>query len=164
MGTILNWKKGLFKSIYEIYSDDVLVGYLNEKTWTESSHGELYGERFLFRTSGFLNQETLVYNNENNTPIGRITYNLWMTKARIEYSGKTYYWKFDSSLSTSWKLYNDEGLKIQYSRNSSKGKIEYDLENNFLVTTGLYVNNYYWQIIVVILLIIFLPLWLVVFN
>jgi hypothetical protein len=164
METILNWKKGLFKSIYEIYAGTVLVGYLNEKTWTESSHGELYGERFLFRTRGILKQETRVFNNEDNTPVGMITYNSWMTKARIEYSGKIYYWKFDNLWCTSWTLYNDEGLYVKCRRNSSKGKIEYDSENNFLVITGLYINNYYWQTSAVLLFTIFFPLWLVLIN
>jgi hypothetical protein len=164
METILNWKKGLFKSIYEIYSDNLLVGYLNEKTWTESSHGELYGERFIFKTKGIFHQETQVFNNENNTPLGKISYNPWMTKAKIEYSDKIYFWKFDNLWSISWRLYNDEGLQIRYYRSSSKGKIEYDLENNFLVITGLYINNYYWQTSVVILMTVFLPLWLAVFN
>jgi hypothetical protein len=164
MEMILNWKKGLFKSIYEIYSDSVLVGYVNEKTWTESSHGELYGERFNFRTKGFFNQETRVYSNENNTPVGKISYNSWMTKAKIEYSGKIYFWKFDNFWSTSWSLYTTEGLQVKYNRSLSKGKIEYDLDDNFLVMTGLYINNYYWQASVVILMTIFLPLWLVIFN
>jgi len=164
MRTTLDWKKGLFRSIYKIYADSVLVGYLNEKTWTESSHGELHGERFKFRTKGFLHQQTGVFNNENNAPIGKITYNSWMTKAKIEYSDKIYYWKFDNFWSTSWGLYNDEGLQVQYNRSLSEGRIEYDLENNFLVITGLYINNYYWQTSVVILMTVFLPLWLVIVN
>jgi len=164
MKTILNWKKGLFKSIYEIYADKVLVGYLNEKTWTESSHGELHGERFNFRTKGFLKQKTLVFNNLNNNLLGKITYNSWMTKAKIEYSDKIYYWEFDNLLSSSWRLYNDEGLQVRYNRSLSEGRIEYDLENNFLVITGLYINNYYWQTTMVILMTVFLPLGLVIVN
>jgi len=164
MKTILNWKKGMFKSIYEIYSNRDLVGYLNEKTWTESSHGELHGERFKFRTKGFLHQQTGVFNNENNAPIGKITYSSWMTKAKIEYSGKIYYWKFDNFWSSSWILYNDEGRQIQYKRTSSKGRIECDLEDNFLIMTGLYINNYYWQTTMVILMTVFLPLWLVIIS
>jgi hypothetical protein len=164
MKTILNWKKGIFRSIYEIYSDKVLVGYLNEKTWTESSHGELNWERFNFKTNGFLKQQTRVFNNENGIPIGNITYNSCLTKAIIEYSGKTYYWKFDNLWSTCWSLFNDEGLQIRYSRSLSEGRIEYDLESNFLVITGLYINNYYWQTTMVILMTVFLPLWLVIIN
>jgi hypothetical protein len=164
METMLNWKKGLFKNIYEIYSDSIPVGHLNEKSWTQSSNGELYGEKFHFKTTGFINKETKVFNNENSIPIGKITYNSWMTKGKIEYSDKVYYWKFDNIWSTSWRLYNAEGLQVKYKCSSTKGRIEYDLQNNFLVLTGLYIYNYYWQTTFVILIVVFLPVWVAVFN
>ena len=164
MNTILNWEKGLFKSIYEIYSDSTLVGYMNEKSWTQSSHGELYGEKYLFRIRGFLNQETNVFKNDNHTPIGKITYNSWMTKAKIEYSGKVYCWKFDNLWSTRWRLYSEEGLEIKYTCSSTRGRIEADSENNFLLLAGLYINNYFWQTTLVILVTVFLPVWVEVFK
>ena len=164
MKTILIWKKGPFNSIYEIYAENILVGYLNEKSWTQSSHGELYGEKFHYKIKGFFNQETQVFNNETNTPIGKITYNSLMTKAKIEYSDKVYFWKFDNSLSTKWRLYNAEGSLISYSCSLTKGGIEYDLQNNLLALTGLYIKNNYWQFTVVFLISVFLPLWLTIFS
>ena len=164
MKTILIWKKGPFNSIYEIYAENILVGYLNEKSWTQSSHGELYGEKFHFKIKGFFNQETQVFKNETNTPIGKITYNSLMTKAKIECSDKVYFWKFDNSLSTKWRLYNAEGSLISYSCSLTKGGIEYDLQNNLLALTGLYIKNNYWQFTVVFLISVFLPLWLTIFS
>jgi len=164
MKTILKWKKGIFKSIYEIYSDNVLVGYLNERSWAQSSHGELYGEKFYFKTRGLFNQETQIFYNDNNTPIGKIIYNSWMTKARIEYSDKVYFWKFDNSWSTKWSLYNTEGSLINYSCHSSKGSIEYDLQNNLSILTGLFIRNYYWQTAAAMLIAVFLPLWTIIFT
>ena len=164
MKTILKWEKGIFKSIYEIYSENSLVGYLNEKSWTQSSHGELYGEKFHFKTKGFFNQETDVFNDENKTPIGKISYNSWMTKAKIECAGKVYYWKYDNSWSTKWSLNNAEGSLISYSCSTTKGGITYDLQNNLLVLTGLYIKNYYWQFSVVFLISAFLPLWSIIIN
>jgi hypothetical protein len=164
MKTILNWKKGLFKSIYEIFSDSILVGYMNERSWTQSSHGELYGEKYYFRIKGFFKQEIEVFNNDNSNPIARITYNSWMTKSKIEYSGKTYFWKFDNFWGTSWSLYNAEGLQIKYNCSSSRGRIEYDLKDNLLVLTGLYINNYYRQTTLVTMIAVFLPVWMSVFH
>ena len=164
MKTILNWKKGLFKTIYEIYSESNLVGYLNEKSLTESSHGELYGEKYYFKVKGLLNQETRVFKNENNTPIGKINYNSWMTRARIEYSGKVYYWKYDNTWNKDWRLYNAEGLQVKYNSSSSKGSIEYELQDNFLVLTGLYINNFYWKTALILLIAVFLPVFMVIFN
>ena len=97
-------------------------------------------------------------------PLEKITYNSLMTKAKIEYSDKVYFWKFDNSLSTKWRLYNAEGSLISYSCSLTKGGIEYDLQNNLLVLTGLYIKNIYWQFSVVFLISVFLPLWLIIFS
>jgi len=97
-------------------------------------------------------------------PLEKITYNSLMTKAKIECSDKVYFWKFDNSLSTKWRLYNAEGSLISYSCSLTKGGIEYDLQNNLLVLTGLYIKNIYWQFTVVFLISVFLPLWLTIFS
>lgn len=151
MKTILNWEKGLFKNIYEIYSDTTPVGYLKEKSWTQSSHGELYGEKFHFRIKGFFNKEAVIFNSESNTPLGKISYNSWMTKSKIEYRNSVYYCKFDNLWNTSWRLYSEEGQEVKFNCSTTKGRIEYDIENNFLVLAGLYIHNYYWQTSSVIL-------------
>lgn len=164
MKTILNWKRGLFRNIYEIYSNRTHVGYLKEKSLTQSSHGELYGEKFHFRIKGIFNKEAVVFNSESNTQIGKISYNSWMTKSKIEYGTKVYYWKFDNFWNTSWRLYSEDGSEITYNCSSTKGKIEYDSENNFLVLAGLYVHNYYWQTTLVTMVIVFLPIWVALFN
>ena len=164
MKTILNWKRGLLKNIYEIFSDSGPVGYLKEKSWTQSSYGELNGEKFHFRMKGVFNKEAIVFNSESNTPIGKISYNSWMTKSKIEYGNKVYYWKFDNFWNTRWRLYSEDGLEIKYNCSSTNGKIESDSVNNFLVLAGLYVHNYYWQTTTVTLVIIFLPVWIAVFN
>jgi hypothetical protein len=97
-------------------------------------------------------------------PLEKITYNSLMTKAKIECSDKVYFWKFDNSLSTKWRLYNAEGSLISYSCSLTKGGIEYDLQNNLLALTGLYIKNNYWQFTVVFLISVFLPLWLTIFS
>jgi hypothetical protein len=87
-----------------------------------------------------------------------------MTRARIEYSGKVYYWKFDNSWNNGWKLYNSEGFQVKYNSSSSKGSIEYDLQDNFLVLTGLYINNFYWKTALILLIAVILPIVVVIFN
>jgi len=164
MKTILNWKKGLFKNSYEIYSDSTHVGYLKEKSWAQTSTGELNGEKFHFRIKGFFNKEALVFSSESNTPVGKISYNCWMTRTKIEYGGKVYNWKYNNIWNTSWKLYNVEGLELKYNCSATNGRIESDLENNFLILSGLYVHNYYVQTTLVTMIVIFLPLWVTLFN
>jgi NAD dependent epimerase/dehydratase family len=108
--------------------------------------------------------EGKIFNDENKTPIGKISYNSWMTKAKIECAGKVYYWKYDNSWSTKWSLNNAEGSLISYTCSTAKGGITYDLQNNLLVLTGLYIKNYYWQFSVVFLISAFVPLWSIIFN
>jgi hypothetical protein len=158
MKTKLAWKKGLFKTAYEIYSKERKVGYLKDRSWSQSSNGELNGEYYSFKTSGFINQKTQIFYSESDTPIAKISYNSWMTKARIEYSGTVYYWSLDNFWSTKWSLRTPEGPIIGYNGSLSNGIIESDIQNNFLILTGLFIKNYYLQMSVVLLLVVFLPL------
>jgi hypothetical protein len=159
MKTVLNWKKGFFKSTYEIYSEDIHVGYLIEKSWGQSSEGELNREKYRFITKGFFKQETQILKVEDDTPIGKITYNSWMTKAKIEYSGKVYFCSLNNVWSTKWSLYDSDGVFINYSCSSTKGTIESDFQHNFLALTGLFIRNFYLQTSVVIIMVVFIPLW-----
>jgi hypothetical protein len=158
MKTILKWKKGLFRIAYEIYSEESKVGYLRDRSWGQSSDGELNGEKYWFRTKGFLKQETKIYYSDNDTPVAKIDYNSWMTKARIEYSGNVYTWSMDNFWSTKCSLRSPDGLKIQYRSSFSDGQIESDISNNLLILTGLFVKNYYLQMSVIIVLIAILPI------
>ena len=158
METKLNWKKGLFKNIYEIYSDDKKIGYLRDRSLSQSSDGELNGEKYRFKTNGFFKQETLIFYSESDTHIAKIAYNSWMTKARIEYSGTVYKWSLDNFWSTKCSLKSPDGLKIEYTSSCSNGGIESDISNNLLILTGLFVKNYYLQMSVVLLLVVFIPL------
>ena len=58
METNLNWKKGIFKSVYEILSGGNQIGRLKEDSWTQAIYGELNGKNYLFKTKGFFDKET----------------------------------------------------------------------------------------------------------
>jgi hypothetical protein len=105
---------------------------LKEKLWSQSSYGELFGEKFNFRIKGFFNKEAVVFNSESNIPIGKISYNSWMTRSKIEYGSKVYYWRFNNVWNTSWRLYSEEGLEIRYNCSSTNGRIDY----MFITTIG----------------------------
>jgi hypothetical protein len=164
MKTTLYWKKELFTGTCKIYSEDNLVGYLNEKSWSQYAEAELNGEKFIFKTKGFFNRETQIYKIENETPVGKITYNTWRRKARIEYSGKVYSWSFINLFSTKWIVQNDEGFLINYRSSCSKGSIESDHQNNLLTLTGIFIRNYYSQNSVAIVTSVFFLFCIVIFN
>lgn len=142
MKTILNWEKGLFKSTYQIFSGDILVGSLNEKYWTQSAEGELNGRKYLFKSIGFFKPETQIIDVANNIVIGKITYNSWMIKAKIEYAESFFNWKYENCWGTKWSLFDANETLLNYSSSTCKGKMEFNVQNDLFVLTGLFISSY----------------------
>ena len=158
METKLNWKKGIFKETFEIYSNGALVGTLKENIWKQIAYGELNGEKVIFKTHGYFKQETQIIDPSTNSNIGKITYNSWMTKATIEYTNKVANWKYDNAWNTKWSISNSEGVQIRYQGSSSKGTIEHQTRDDLLILSGLFVINYYWQISIAVIIAVFIPI------
>ena len=164
MGNNLNWKKGVFKSSYEIFSGDIPVGKLKPDTWSRQGIGELNGKKYLFETKGFFNQETVIYNPDTNLQTGKVTYSTWKTKATIEYGGKTFSWKYDNTWNTKWSITDSAMLLVRYHGSFTKGEIEISSYNELLILTGLYITNYFWQISSVVTFTAFLPVFITIFK
>ncbi|MBM2817033.1 MAG: hypothetical protein HW421_3795 [Ignavibacteria bacterium] len=145
MSTSLKWKKGFFKSTCEIISGGNIVGWLKDSTWRQSSEAEINGKKYTFKTKGFFKQETQIIDSGNQV-IGKISYNAWMSKAIIEYSGKTVNWKYDNIINTKWSISDSLGNIISYKGSFTKGEIEYDIQDDLLLLTGLYIEDYYSQV------------------
>jgi len=54
----LTWSKGLFTSIYQIYSNGKQLGNLIDKPFSRTIKGKFNGKEYLFQNSGFFNQYT----------------------------------------------------------------------------------------------------------
>lgn len=146
MVTYLQWKKGIFKSTYEILSGESFIGNLRPDSWGNIGKGELNGKKYIFETKGFFNPETLINTTENNLPIGKITYNSWKTRATIECGNKAYMWKYDNAWNTKWSVSDSEGILMRYHGSFTKGDIEIKVADEMLILSGLYITNYFWQI------------------
>jgi len=157
------WKKGIFSSTYNIFFNEQQIGKLKDKLFSQSSVGEINGKEYTFKTKGFFKQHTEIFDIQTNQPIGEISYNNWMNKAIITIQEKTANWKYKNIWNTKWEVTNKEGLKINYTGSSTKGKIESNTENDLLLLSGLFITNYYWQITIVILA-SQIPIWVSVFN
>jgi hypothetical protein len=143
--TTLNWKRGFFKSTYEIFLFSTPVGKLKPKTWSHSADAELNGKQYFFKSKGFFKANTEIVDTGKNAIIGEISYSSWRHKARIEYSGKGIDFKFINFWKTKWELSDAKGTLISFSGKSSKGTLEYDGQNDILVLAGLYIACYFWQ-------------------
>jgi hypothetical protein len=159
MQTSLRWEKGLFSRAYSIYSNNQLIGQLKDKTFSQSSDGELNGKKYNFKTKGFLKQKTEIRDATNNKVIGEIIYNSWMTKADLIILNKKVNWKYDNLWNTRWRIFDSTGTEIKYSGSSTRGRIDSNTDDSVLLLSGLFVTNYYWQTTVAILIAVFLPIW-----
>jgi hypothetical protein len=163
MKTTLNWEKGTFKSTYKIYSENILVGKLKEISFAQSADGELNGKTYSFKTKGFFKKETQIIDSENGSTIGKITYNSRRTKAKIEYSDRVVNLKYNNAWNTKWSLFDSEGVQINYHGSSTKGKIEFDTQNDLLALSGLFITNYYRQITFAVFIAVFTTVFTTIF-
>lgn len=145
MNTELSWKYRIFKNAREIYSKKVLIGTLRDLTWTQSAKGEINGKKYKFKTKGFFKHKTQIIDPATDFIIGKITYNNWMTKAKIEYLDKVVHWKYSNFWNTKWRLSDSAGIEINFHGSSSRGKIESDNPDDVLILAGLFIANYNWQ-------------------
>lgn len=155
----LRWKKGLLSGNYSIYEANRQIGELKDNLFSKTAKGQLNGKSFTFRTSGFFQQRTRIYDDSNNQMVGEINYNNWMTKATLSTYDKVSNWKYNNVWNTKWSLSGQDGTQVHYAGSSNKGTIESNTDDDLLLLSGLYVTNYYWQMTLIVLVAVFVPLW-----
>ena len=160
----LRWKKGLLSGNYSIYEGNRQIGELKDNVFSKKANGQINGKSFTFRTSGFFQQRTRIYDDSNNQMLGEISYNNWMTKATLSTYDKVTNWKYNNVWNTKWSLSGQDGTQVHYAGSSNKGRIESNTDDDLLLLSGLYVTNYYWQMTLVVLVAVFVPLWSSVNN
>lgn len=164
MKCILNWKRGAFSTTCRIFSGEKSIGELTNSAFKQTAHGIIHNRRFLFKTKGLFKQETQIFDGGSQQLLGNITYNAWMTKATIQFTDRTLFWKYDNGWQTRWSLYDDQGTLMKFAGGSSKGTIECEEEDDLLVLTGMYVTNYYQQAMIAVIVAVFIPIWYSAIN
>lgn len=164
MKVLLNWKRGAFSTTYHIYSGEEHIGELSDRTFKQIAEGRIRQKKYQFLTKGFFKQETRIIDGDTHEPIGHITYNSMMTRATIQYAGKSLNWSYDNRWQSKWSIYNDAGIRMKFTGRSTRGSIEYENADDLLVLTGLFVTNYYQQAMIAILVAVFIPIWVSLFS
>ncbi len=149
------WKKGTFSDTFKIYANDRQTGKLKNTTFSRTATGEINGKSYTYKTKGLFRQHTEIVDNADGSVIGKISYNDWMTKAFLVIDKKEYTWKYDNAWNTKWSINAADQMLIKYKGSSGGGEIEQDIDDDFLLLTGLFVTNYYWQATLFILIIVF---------
>nr|WP_319399806.1 hypothetical protein [uncultured Carboxylicivirga sp.] len=163
MKTHYNWKKGLFSSTYEIYTNNRLVGTLKDKAFCKTSNGIINNHKYIFQTTSLFKPQTNIIDADSQKLIGNISYGTWMTKATISLSGKTYHWQYDNVWNTKWSILGPDGIALQSQSKTSSGMIEFNSENDALILCGLFITNYLLQMTVIIVAAM-VPIWTTAIN
>ena len=158
MQLIYNWKKGIFSESYKIFNNETQIGSLSNKSFSQTSRGELNEKKYTFKTTGFFNQHTQIIENNDNKIIGEITYNNWMNKATININGQKFELKYNNIWNSKWSITSLNETQISYNSSTSTGQIQSNTDNELLILSGLFVANYYLQMTLAVLLIVFIPI------
>lgn len=158
METKLRWKKGLFSKRYVLMQNDMQVGELINKSFSQSAYGELKGKKYQFITSGFFKQSTEIIDTNTKAIVGKITYSTWSSKATIVLNDETLYWKQVNIWKSKWEISNATSKLMEISGSSTKGTIEANTSNELHLLCGIYITNYYWEVIIFILIAVFIPI------
>lgn len=167
MKTLYNWKKGLFSSTYEIYTNKRLIGTLNNKAFCKTSSGIINNHKYIFQTTGLLKPQTYIIDADN--PItGSITYGPWSNKATITLSGKIYHWKYSNTWNTKWLIYGIDGTIIQNTGSTNSGITQSNYDNDALLMCGLFIDSHFHRqstaVWIPFAAAIFIPIWLMFIN
>lgn len=145
MERFIQWKKGIFKRTYELFSGETRAGMLKENTWKDSAGGELNGKKWEFRMKGFWKRRGEITEGENDVVLATITFNNWRTKAFIEFPGRpgrTLTWSYDNFWHTRWSLTDPSGRSVKYHGRSTSGEIRSTLDDDMLILAGLFIESY----------------------
>ncbi len=164
MKTVLTWKQGAFSSTVLISSGEKVIGELKNYTFKQIADGLIGNKRYRFKTKGVFKQETQIIDGSSDQVLGNISYNSWKSRATIQFTDRTLYWKYDNRWQTRWSLFDDRGTLMKFAGRMSKGTIECEKYDDLLVLTGMFVTNYYQQAMIAILVAVFIPIWVSLFN
>ena len=157
MQQFLNWRKGLFDSNYQLYTNDEIKGSLIFSSWKNNARG-IALKNYYFTTQGFLNPITKI-SDENRNQIGVITYNNWKLKATITFENLDHAsWSYTNGWLSQWAITNHRDKRIQYHSATAIGTVYSDNDDELLLLSGLYIREFFSRTIILILIIILIPI------
>jgi hypothetical protein len=160
MEQILNWRKGLFDSNYQVFNDGLLRFSMNFASLKNAAVVTTQKGIYLLKSEGFSNPETKVVNNQNEV-IAKITYDWLGFKAKVVLNtGEQLDWSFQNSWISRWSLNNHSDKQILFNSSTGNGLIHTNVDDDILILIGLFIREYYSRVIFVFALIILLPIFL----
>nr|WP_199158055.1 hypothetical protein [Pedobacter sp. ASV2] len=158
MEYILNWRKGLFDSNYQVFKNGLLKFSLSFSSWKNTAIATSIDGVYLLKTNGILASETKILNNKNEA-IGVISYDLLSFKAKIVLnSGEQFDWSYQNSWLSRWSINNHMDKQIIYSSRSGNGMISSNVDDDILLMAGLFAREYYNRMLILFIVLILIPI------
>ncbi|MCX2430834.1 MULTISPECIES: hypothetical protein [unclassified Pedobacter] len=157
MEKILNWRKGLLDSNYQVFEDMLLKFSLNFFSLKNSAIATTQSGIYLLKSEGYSTPESKILNNKNEV-LAVIRYDWLGFKARIFCtSGDEFDWSFQNSWFSRWSVNDHKNKQIIYNSASGSGLIHSNTEDDLVMVAGLFIREYYIRILYAfILLMVFL--------
>ncbi len=157
MQQLLSWRKGLFDSNYQLYTNGEIRGSLIFSSWKNNARG-IALKNYYFTTEGFLNPITKI-RDENHNQIAVITYNTWKLKATVTFNNLDHAsWSYTNSWLSQWSLTNHSNKLINYHSSTGAGTILSDNDDEVMLLSGLYIREFFSRSIMLIIIVILIPI------
>lgn len=156
MEQVLNWRKGLFDSNYQVFNNGLLKFSLNFSSWKNSAIATTQAGIYLLKSEGFSKPETKLLNNQNEV-LAIITYDWLRFKAKIVFaSGDTFDWSFQNSWLSRWSLNDHQDKQILFNASSGNGMLHTNIDDDKLILCGLFIREYYSRLLVGFIIFMFI--------
>ncbi len=132
-----HWKKSLFSSKYELFSQNKKIGELNGRMSRRALLLILPTKTFKFQKRSFFSSEIEIIDLKLNKTIGSIKFNFWSNKAKLNIEDKRFEWKYENFWRTKWSISENGFSVIKFKKNALRGQIKSKIENELLLFCGL---------------------------
>ncbi|MGF1925283.1 MAG: hypothetical protein ACQUHE_13990 [Bacteroidia bacterium] len=157
MQQVLTWRKGLFDSNYQLYTNGEIKGSLIFSSFKNNARG-IALKNYYFTTEGFLNPVTKI-RDENHVEIGIITYHAWQLKATVRFNNMDHAtWKFTNSWLSQWAITNHADKEIQYRADTPNGTAFSNTDDELMLLSGLFIKEFFARALILIFLVFVIPI------
>ncbi|RYG16661.1 MAG: hypothetical protein EOO07_12785 [Chitinophagaceae bacterium] len=157
MQRLLTWRKGLFDSNYQLYTNSEIKGSLIFSSWKNNARG-IALKNYYFTTEGFLNPVTKI-RDENHNEIAKINYNSWKLKATLTFKDLEHAsWSFSNGWLSEWTITNHRDKQIHYQSSAGTGVVHSDNEDELMMLSGLFIREFFSRALLIIILVIVVPM------
>lgn len=162
---MLSWKIKPFGDTYYLFENGTNSGSINCNFDGSIVLAHLNGNQYEFRTSGFINQITIITDKINLKQMGIIRYNEFKREADIILSNsKTYKWKSNLWINVDWIVSDFNGEIIKYKGKLTDGTIDLTNCDDLLTLTGLFAGYHFTMMQYLTFIVIFIPIWIILFS